>query len=396
MIILARCDFFSRSSAAVKTKRLLVLVYDGIANSVFESLVLAPAEKKVESGLFSHVDIVLFETQYTQATEIAQKLQQASSGISLHVFRRFPVLGNLSVGIMAPVLARWLLDYWYDAIVVRGPLAAYVLGQALRWLVLPLKPGWRVPIVLQVRGLAAEEARLSQKAGDKKNVLSRIVSWIKLKTLVSIEGQVYRKDFWPVPMKMAPVSSALQDYVVQNLGGDASAMSIETADLPEPVDRTQALFWRQELRSFLKIPQDAVVYGYSGSCKRWQCAQETVEYLAARINENTNTYGVILTTDVLAFERIIEGWELDRSRLILKFVNPKEILRWTAVLDHGILLRYQDIVNWVSRPTKALEYQAVGINIIHNNTVKWLIDYEKERGALGRDMTPHPRQVSAL
>ena len=378
----------------MKSKRLLVLVYDGIANSIFENLVVLPAEKKIEAGLFSHVDIVLFETNYAQAVERVLKLQASQRAISFHVIRRLPVAGTLSVSVLAPVLARWLLDNWYDEILARGPLAAYVLRAAIVWFVLQLKPGWRVPISLQVRGLAAEEVRLSYQSGGQANFLKKILFWIQFRTLKIIEAAVFCSSFWPVPVKMYAVSAALQDYVIQHWGGDAELMYLESADLIEPVAPALVMEWRNELRGFLKIPQDAVVYGYSGSCKRWQCAEETVEYIVARMQENPLAYGVILTTDVLAFEKIIEAFSFDRSRLLLKFVQPKDVLRWTAVFDYGILLRYQDIVNWVSRPTKALEYQAVGIHIIHNSTVKWLIDYEKAVGAGGKEITPQPKQVS--
>lgn len=378
----------------MKSKRLLVLVYDGIANSVFENLVLLPAEKKIEAGLFSHVDIVLFETNYAQAMERAVKLQVHHRAVSFHIIRRLPVVGTMSVSLLAPVLARWLLDNWYDEILVRGPLAAYVLRAALVWFVLILKPGWRVPISLQIRGLAAEEVRLSHHTGGSGNFLKKILFWIKFKTLQMIEGAVFRANFWPVPVKMYAVSAALQDYIVQNFGGDLALLRLETSDLIDPVVPVVVMEWRTEVRQFLKIPHEAVVYGYSGSCKRWQCAQETVEYMVARMQENPLAYGLILTTDVLAFEKVVESISCDRSRLLLKLVQSKDVLRWTAAFDYGILLRYQDIVNWVSRPTKALEYQAVGVHIIHNNTVKWLIDYEKEVGNGGKEMTPQPRHVS--
>jgi len=36
-----------------------------------------------------------------------------------------------------------------------------------------------------------------------------------------------------------------------------------------------------------------------------------------------------------------------------------------------MLFREQTIVNWTSRPTKLLEYQAVGLEVVHNNTVAY-------------------------
>jgi hypothetical protein len=51
----------------LEKKRLLFLIYDGVENSVFESLVLAPAKKYLLLGLYAHVDIVSFESNYSAA-----------------------------------------------------------------------------------------------------------------------------------------------------------------------------------------------------------------------------------------------------------------------------------------------------------------------------------------
>jgi len=50
---------------------------------------------------------------------------------------------------------------------------------------------------------------------------------------------------------------------------------------------------------------------------------------------------------------------------------------YLAAADYGLLFRHKDIINWVSRPTKMLEYQAVGLKIIHNNTIEWLSENKK-------------------
>ena len=376
----------------MKSRRLLMVVYDGVSNSVFESLVLAPAKKKITSGLFSHIDIISFETDYSAACNVVKKFE--CHGISILIFRRLPIFGMWSLLVQAPMLARRLLSSWYDEICTRGPLAAYVLRYAISWFVLPLQSGWCVPIVIQARGLAADEARFSHREGAAQGMIKKFIFFIKLSTLQSIEAQVYQKSFWPTPVKIFAVSVALQEYLIEHFGTDRQLVFIEDFDLVEPVDGVSVRVWRHEHRGFLKIPQDAVVYGYSGSCKKWQCAQETVEFIAQKINQNQNVYGLILSTDVLAFQKIISQINVDHTRLLVKFVDPNELLQWLSVLDYGVLLRYQDIVNWVSRPTKALEYLAVGLPIIHNNTIKWLVDHDAQLGIGGNEMTPHPRQLS--
>ena len=51
----------------------------------------------------------------------------------------------------------------------------------------------------------------------------------------------------------------------------------------------------------------------------------------------------------------------------------QEIIPTLCAADYGILFRESHLMNWVSRPTKALEYEAAGLGIIHNDTVHFLL-----------------------
>ncbi|MFH1832527.1 MAG: hypothetical protein ABH827_07080, partial [bacterium] len=55
-------------------------------------------------------------------------------------------------------------------------------------------------------------------------------------------------------------------------------------------------------------------------------------------------------------------------------VRQEQLYEYLSCANFGFLLREEDIINWVSRPTKMLEYQAVGLKIIHNNTIAWLTE----------------------
>ncbi len=57
-------------------------------------------------------------------------------------------------------------------------------------------------------------------------------------------------------------------------------------------------------------------------------------------------------------------------------IQHSEIYKYLSACDTGLIFRKKDVVSWVSRPVKAMEYKSVGMNIVHNNTVKWLIDNE--------------------
>ena len=69
---------------------------------------------------------------------------------------------------------------------------------------------------------------------------------------------------------------------------------------------------------------------------------------------------------------------VERNRYLVLSAKQDDVFRYLSVADAGLLFREKNVVNWVSRPTKMLEYRSVGLKIIHNNTVAWL---SEERGA---------------
>ncbi len=81
---------------------------------------------------------------------------------------------------------------------------------------------------------------------------------------------------------------------------------------------------------------------------------------------------LILTQNKKKFQDLLKKYDLDPSRYYVQTVPHEEVLRYLAACDSGILFREPHIINWVSRPTKVLEYQAAGLEIVHNNTVEML------------------------
>jgi hypothetical protein len=74
-------------------------------------------------------------------------------------------------------------------------------------------------------------------------------------------------------------------------------------------------------------------------------------------------------------EKIINKFQIPVNRYFVLSVEPKKLDRYLCACDSGLLFRDKDIINWVSRPTKMLEYQAAGLQVIHNHTIDWLERY---------------------
>ncbi len=131
--------------------------------------------------------------------------------------------------------------------------------------------------------------------------------------------------------------------------------------------------WRIQARSELSISDQKTVYCYNGSAKSWQCPEDTVDFFIIEYKKNNNAFLLILTQDIEIFENILTRKNLPKNSYIIKKVTHKEIYKYLSAADYGLIFRENNILNWVSRPTKALEYEAVGIKIIHNNTVDFLL-----------------------
>ena len=149
-------------------------------------------------------------------------------------------------------------------------------------------------------------------------------------------------------------------------------LKIGVVGIPKTIDKYQVVVWRTQVREELSIPDDYTVYCYIGSFKPWQCAKETIESFSFQYFKDKKSFMLVLTQDQEPFENELKRLDIPKSNYIIKNVKPEELYKYMSAANFGFLLREQDIINWVSRPTKMLEYQACGLQIIHNNTIAWL------------------------
>ena len=81
--------------------------------------------------------------------------------------------------------------------------------------------------------------------------------------------------------------------------------------------------------------------------------------------------------DTDKFVHELQHHKIPTDRYAITSVSQQsELFEFLSAADFGMLFREKDIINWVSRPTKMLEYQAVGLKIVHNNTVGALAPQE--------------------
>jgi len=339
-------------------KQRIVVLYDGVHNPVFESQVIEPLIKQLDQHPDAQGIIISFER-----TLISQKEQQSlitDPRIRLITLRKLPFLGSLSLRHAARQLAPIMQKHIHTAtITCRGPMAAWIVGQ----LNLP------IPCIVQARGLAAQEYRYAHS--------SKIIGWLhRIRTwqYEQIEQWVYGAYTRNANVTIHTVSKALRSYLITTFNAPADKIMVADHDVPAAISPAQRSAWRTEIRKQIKIPNNAYVYVYNGSAKPWQCPQETVQFFVREYQKNQSAFLLVLTQDTGTFKTLIKRYALPPSSFYITRVAHTEIYRYLAAADAGMLLREPHIINWVSRPTKALEYHAVGLKIIHNNTISMLKD----------------------
>ncbi len=336
------------------TSPLIMLIADGIHNSVFVSQVLEPLIKRAGDR-----SIILISCERPMPITVPAELHDFTG--ELELIPRLPYLGTISLIPTAIKLRHILKNYQEYELIARGPIAG--------WLALRAIDEQCASLIIQARGLMAEEYRLA-RASDSG--LKKLITKIRTHQFLHLEHSVYGTKKSNVSIEA--VSEAMGEYLCKEFCTNPNRITIAEIDKPPSIAVDQKKKWRSDVRAELNIPADAKVWCYNGSAKAWQCPEESVSFLAKKLAENQKHFALILTPDPDIFEELFEQFLVDKLRYRILKVPARETFKYLASADAGIVFRAASPVNWVSRPTKVLEYRALGLDVIHNNTIAWLRD----------------------
>ena len=334
----------------------LFVIYDSIFNSVFAGQVVAPLQKRIQDGTADRAIIISFEQNLPKALQYAKKF--TTDRISLFLIKKSPFLGSFFLRWDARKLKKMLTHQSFSTLTARGPLAGYIVAHATT-----------LPFIVQARGLAADEYRYAHDA------TSWPYSWLhewRAQQYEAIERTIYGQLTCNRTIQIQAVSNALRDHLISYFDAPASKTVVSDHDVPPPIPTEQLKQWRTATRIKLHIAPTAQVYVYCGSAHPCQCADVSIDFFCKKYRENNRSFLLILSTDHERFKEIIAQYQLPKNSYHITRVPHADIYRYLAAADAGLLFRRQHIINWVSRPTKALEYRAVGLEIIHNNTIAML------------------------
>lgn len=341
--------------------RLIYILYDSINNTIFAGQIWRLLLTKIAHQPKLQIILISFERQIIQHDYF-------HPNIKIIQIKRLRYLGQISLFfdfLRLKTQIKPIISKPYQ-IIARGPFAGFI---ALKL----FKKYQDLKLTIQARGLAAEEYRYTHKNTYRNtNFLNNFLVKLRYLQLFNLEKQVYYQQF-NSNLTIECVSPALAECLNKIYQTNKLILTIAHEDLPIQIPTSQLASWRVSLRKTLNISPEKIVYCYSGSNQLWQCPTQTIQWFTQIFKQNSNAFLLILTPQVNFFKRLIQAHDLpDHSYLVLS-VEHQNIYPHLAIADFGMLFREEHIINWVSRPTKALEYQSAGLPIIHNNTVAWLV-----------------------
>jgi len=343
---------------------LVFVVYDSIHHSIFEGQVLAPLLKKLAAGLHPTINIISFEETLSPAVLAAQKKFSAlHPALTLTIIKRprftFAFLLQYQAQQLRAILTKFSTPYDLYA---RGPLAGLIAHKATTLQCAAL--------TIQARGLLAQEHCYTHRSVKGWRFYAHA---LRQQQLWHIEKECYTAPLnASYSFSIEAVSPALEEYLQHTYHTPPSLFVAPHFDTPDPVSHEKKLLYRTQVRKKLAIPENATVYVYNGSLKPWQCPQETIAAFKKMYEQDKTAFYLALTQDTQAMRMLLDQTYLPKTAFAVLHVPQSDVIRYLCAGDFGLLFREQHPLNWVSRPTKLLEYQAAGLQVVHNNTIALL------------------------
>lgn len=340
---------------------LVWVVYDSVQNAVFEGQVLIPLREALDRGRYDRAVLVTFENT-SIPTDIAKRLHE-DIRLQVYVCKKYPFIGKIFLWIGVFQLRRILSFFSSYEVIARGALAGFIAQRAV-------KQSRCSNFIIQARGLLAEEYRYAHK---NARGVACLVHWWRFWLYAWLERDVYGSGASFLGCHIEVVTRALQDYLEKKYATKSHQCLVAHVDIPARIEPCQVMQWRNLMRKEFCIAGDQTVYCFCGSVQPWQCPEMIVQYFIERYIADSRSFLLILTPDVAAFFDLLRGRLPSYTYLVIR-VCHEHIYQYLALADIGMIFRQEDIVSWVARPVKAMEYEAVGLRVVHNNTVAWLIE----------------------
>lgn len=343
------------------TKNLVVVIYDSILNSVFRGQVLEPIINKLKTGLYTRVCIISFEQNFINQ-DTCKQISSLHPNLSLIIVKRWVFIHPWCLFFQIRTLKRLLTTLDSYDIIARGALSGFLALKAL-------DTKRCTNLIIQARGLLAQEYRYEHRNSSQ---FLRPIYNFRAWCYECVERETYANKPRNFAYTIEVVSAALEKYIITFFGADRTHITLAHEDIPAKIAPDQIKKWRAKIRVQLGIGQQARVYCFSGAIKSWQNPLPVINYFLDCYQKDPTCFLLVLTPSVDFFSCALKQ-HLPAHTYMIFSVSYEHMYEYLAAADVGLILREPGIISWIARPVKAMEYEAAGLTIVHNNTVDWLV-----------------------
>lgn len=388
----------------------MILLFDGIENSVFFKQVLEPVCLDALSRPDCKFFILSFEKNLITSLEKKVYLDSIiPPNLTIILKQRLPFWGGWTLDLLTNSLVLFLQENPVREFLCRGFFAARILQKSLQKMFVEkefemrLVKDFSVPnLMIQklemiIPGIASQEVLLVH---EEKNILKKFFQYFKKhfqKWLCFIEEKKFfqqkQKDqnqsknqiLW----KIFCYCRAMKDYWNEFCTDFCPESENYFELIPEKetnFDISIKLACRTEIRNQLNILEQTDLYCYLGGMQPWQNFELSINFFVDEYQKSMDKkrnfapfFLVITQEKVLAEKKINEilrhNFAAKKNIRIISTKNPQETKKYLLASDYGFLLREENLINWTARPVKALEYRDAGLLVIHNYSCLWVIDF---------------------
>ena len=347
-----------------KTKRGLFILHEGINSTIFNSQVLEHVLALKKKGI--HFDILSFNIEnriWKKSISNKEKIKEKFPFINIYLLKSINIFYPFAFIIHSISLLKflWFSKVKYDFIHSRSDYTQFIS--------LITKKIHKINSVWDCRG----------------HSISEIIFALKNKNFIyKIYGNLYILPLFRTIIKYNSRKSDGIIFVSENLKFEINkiAKSIIKNLIIVPCLVNETLFYfdallREDLRNSLKIDQSQTVFIYSGSMVAYQSI-EIQKILYKKILNDKNNILVILTSHIKEAELLFEN--INNKRLKIFSSDFNKMNEYFNLADFSILIRNNEMLNYVASPTKFGEHCMSGLPVIMNNTVKQAFDNSKKIG----------------
>ncbi len=141
-------------------------------------------------------------------------------------------------------------------------------------------------------------------------------------------------------------------------------------------DTFESFFHTEKLRKEIGITVEDIALVYAGSTAPWQSFDLLEKMFVPLLDRDNRIKILFLSKETSDNKRLQSQFP---GRVIIKYLEHKDVLNYLACCDYGILVREQSETNKVASPTKFAEYLAAGLQVLISDNLGDFSLFVKEK-----------------